>query len=134
DGRDAGALLRGEPGAVSPQEAYFFYYRRNDLEAMRSGRWKLHFPHGYRSMEGRTPGSGGTPGKYDGSRRTELELYDLHTDVGESRNVSADHPEILARLIALAETMRHDLGDNLTGIEGAGRRPPGRREQSQKDH
>jgi arylsulfatase A-like enzyme len=134
DGRDAQALLRGDAGAASPQEAYFFYYRRNDLEAMRSGRWKLHFPHKYRSMEGRTPGSGGTPGKYDWDRRTDLELYDLHTDVAESRNVSADHPEVVARLIALAESIRHDIGDNLTGTEGTGRRPPGRHEQPARDH
>jgi arylsulfatase A-like enzyme len=134
DGRDARALLLGTPGATSPHEAYFFYYHRNDLEAMRSGRWKLHFPHKYRSMEGRDPGSGGTPGKYDWDRRTDLELYDLHTDVAESRNISADHPEVVARLIALAEAMRCELGDSLTGVEGTGRRPPGRHEPPVEDH
>ncbi|MHC5005755.1 MAG: sulfatase family protein [Planctomycetota bacterium] len=134
DGRDARALLRGDPGAASPHEAFFFYYHRNDLEAMRSGRWKLHFPHKYRSMEGRAPGSGGTPGKYDWDRRTDLELYDLHADVAESRNVSADHPDVIARLIALAEAMRCELGDNLTGVKGTGQRPPGRHEQPAEDH
>jgi arylsulfatase A-like enzyme len=129
DGRDARALLLGTAGAGSPQEAYFFYYRRNDLEAMRSGRWKLHFPHGYRSMDGRAAGSGGTPGNYDYDRRTGLELYDLRADVGESRDVAADHPEIVARLTALADAMRRDLGDDLTGAEGTGRRQPGRRAQ-----
>jgi arylsulfatase A-like enzyme len=129
DGRDARALLLGTPGAVSPQQAYFFYYHRNDLEAVRSGRWKLHFPHRYRSMEGRPPGSGGTPGKYDWDRRTDLELYDLHADIGESRNVADVHPEVVARLTALADAMRRDLGDDLTGAEGTGRRSPGRRDQ-----
>ncbi|MHC4319358.1 MAG: sulfatase family protein [Planctomycetota bacterium] len=129
DGRDAQALLRGTPGAVSPQEAYFFYYHGNDLEAVRSGRWKLHFPHKYRSMEGRDPGSGGTPGKYDYSRRTGLELYDLRADVSESRNVADDHPEVVARITALADAMRRDLGDKLTEAKGTGRRPAGRRQE-----
>jgi arylsulfatase A-like enzyme len=126
DGRDAGSLILGEPGASSPQEAYFFYYHNNHLEAMRCGKWKLHFPHGYRSMEGREPGSGGRPGKYDYSCKTGLELYDLHADIAESRDVAAEHPEIVARLKAMADAMRQDLGDKLTEVKGSGQREPGR--------
>ena len=59
DGKDIWPLMAGERGAKSPHEAYYFYYRRNELQAIRSGRWKLHFPHKYRSMEGRTPGADG---------------------------------------------------------------------------
>lgn len=129
DGRDASALVLATPGARSPQQSYCFYYHRNDLEAIRSGRWKLHFPHKYRSMDGRELGSGGTPGKYDNNRKTGLELYDLATDVGESRNVVDAHPEVVKRLTALADAMRRDLGDNLTGIEPTGKREPGRIEQ-----
>ena len=54
---------------------------------MRCGRWKLHFPHGYRSMEGQAPGADGIPGKYDYSPTTGLELYDLLADIGERRNL-----------------------------------------------
>ncbi len=129
DGRDASALVLATPGATSPQQSYCFYYHRNDLEAIRSGRWKLHFPHKYRSMDGRELGSGGTPGKYDNNRKTGLELYDLATDIGESRNVADAHPEVVKRLTALADAMRRDLGDNLTGIEPTGKREPGRIEQ-----
>ncbi len=126
DGLDVWPLLAGEPGAVSPHEAFFFYYHKNDLEAVRSGRWKLHFPHGYRTMKGREPGAGGTPGKYDHDVKTGLELYDLRADVGETRDVAADHPAVVARLTALADAMRQDLGDNLTSTEPGGARPPGR--------
>ena len=118
--------MLGRPGARSPQEAYFFYYHNNHLEAIRSGRWKLHFPHKYRSMEGREPGSGGTPGKYDYGRKTGLELYDLETDIGETIDVAAEHPEVVARLVKLAEAMRADLGDKLTDVKPTGARPPGR--------
>ncbi|MHC5023117.1 MAG: sulfatase family protein [Planctomycetota bacterium] len=123
DGRDASRLLLGAPGATSPQEAYFFYYHRNDLEAVRSGRWKLHLPHRYRTMDGRTPGTGGTPGPYDGSRSTGLELYDLHADIGETNDVAADHPEVVDRLMKLVQSMRADLGDDLSEVKPTGRRP-----------
>jgi len=130
DGLDIRPLVMGERGAESPHEALFFYYHRNDLEAMRAGRWKLHFPHGYRSMEGREPGRGGTPGKYDYDRRTGLELYDLSRDVSESVDVAAEHPEVVKRLLELADSMRADLGDTLTKVEPTGARQPGRLEAS----
>jgi arylsulfatase A-like enzyme len=128
DGRNASALLLAQPDARSPQEVYFFYYHGNDLEAVRSGRWKLHLPHRFRSMEGRALGSGGTPGKYDWDRRTGLELYDLASDIGEQHDVAETHPEVVARLMTLVDAMREDLGDKLTENEGAGRREPLRSE------
>jgi arylsulfatase A-like enzyme len=133
DGRDAGDLVLGVPGATSPQEAYFFYYHRNHLEAMRSGRWKLHFPHKYRTMKGREPGAGGTPGRYDYSATTGLALYDLSRDIGETRDVAAEHPEVVARLSALADAMRSDLGDALTEAPATGARAPGRIEPPAAD-
>src|SRR4051794_13298532 len=56
DGKDIGPLLLGQPGAHSPHEALYFYWGR-DLQAVRSGRWKLHLPHAYQGLE--APGSGG---------------------------------------------------------------------------
>ncbi|MDY7109006.1 MAG: DUF6807 family protein, partial [Planctomycetota bacterium] len=126
DGKSILTLMTAADGVRSPHEALFFYYHRNDLEAMRSGRWKLHFPHRYRSMEGREPGRGGTPGKYDYSRRTGLELYDLSADIGESKNVADAHPDVVERLVRLAEAMRADLGDALTNTAPTGAREPGR--------
>jgi arylsulfatase A-like enzyme len=126
DGKSILPLLQGEPGARSPHEALFFYYRRNDLEAMRSGRWKLHFPHRFRSMEGREPGRDGTPGKYDHDRRTGLELYDLEADIGETTDLADEHPEVVARLQKLANAMRAELGDALTDVEPTARREPDR--------
>ena len=56
--------MRGEPGAKCPHEAYFLYYGTNELQAVRSGKWKLMLPHTYRTMQGQPPGKDGTPGKY----------------------------------------------------------------------
>ena len=41
DGKDIGPLLSGQESASSEHEA-FFYYKRNSIEAVRAGRWKLH--------------------------------------------------------------------------------------------
>jgi arylsulfatase A-like enzyme len=123
DGRDAWPVLRGDPDARSPHEAYYFYWDR-ELQAVRSGRWKLHFPHPYRSLTD-LPGRDGQPGDYR-TTRTELALYDLEADVGETTNVAARHPEVVERLKALAETGRTELGDSATGQQGRGVRPPGR--------
>ena len=50
DGKDIGPLLTGVKNAKSPQDAYFFYWGPA-LQAMRSGKWKLHFPHAYQSLK-----------------------------------------------------------------------------------
>ena len=124
DGKDIWPLMSGVSDAKSPHEALYFYYHANDLEALRSGRWKLVLPHTYRSLTGQ-PGRDGTPGGYS-HPKCGLELYDLENDVGEQHNVIDKHPEVVSRLQALAERARDDLGDSLTDREGRNRRPPGR--------
>ena len=125
DGLDIWPLIIGTEGARSPHQAYFFYNRRNELQALRSGRWKLHLPHMYWTLGGREPGSGGAPARYD-SVKTELGLYDLEIDIGETTNVAAKHPEVVERLLALAELARRDMGDSLTDRQGENVREPGR--------
>lgn len=68
----------------------------------RDWRWKLHLPHVYRTLDGKPGGEGGYPVVYAESK-TGVELYDLQNDVGETKNVAAEHPEGVARLMAAAE-------------------------------
>ena len=124
DGRDIWPLIAGEAGARSPQEAYYFYYGR-ELQAIRAGKWKLHFPHGYGTLSGRKGGTGGTPARYD-QARIDLTLYDLEKDAGETTDVKDANPEVVARLQALGDLMRKDLGDAATKVQGSGAREPGR--------
>jgi len=81
------------------------------MEAIRKGKWKLHFAKG--AMFARLPDP------LNG-------LYDLETDIGEEHNVFDQHPDIVQELRAAADTMRQDLGDSLTGVSGNGCRPIGR--------
>jgi len=124
DGLDIWPLMSGTPGAKSPHEVLYFYYHQGALEALRSGRWKLVFPHKYRSLTGK-PGQDGTPNGYS-QLKCGLELYDLRNDVGEQHNVIDQHPDVVKRLEALAEKARDDLGDSLTKREGKNTRPAGK--------
>jgi arylsulfatase A len=123
DGRDIWPLMSGQEGAKTPHDR-FYYYWNTGLEAVRSGPWKLHVPHNYRTLAGE-PGKDGQPGPYK-QAHTDLALYNLLEDRGEQKNVAADHPDVVQRLTALIEEGRADLGDSLTSQEGKNRRPPGR--------
>ena len=124
DGCDAWPLMTAAAGAASPHEVYYCYYD-NQLRAIRDERWKLVFPHQSRTLAGREGGRDGYPVQYE-QEAVKLALYDLDADVGETRDVAAEHPEVVARLTAAAEGARDDLGDSLTGRTGKNVRPAGR--------
>lgn len=128
DGKDIGPLIRGEAGAQSPHDAYFFYWCEA-LEAVRAGRWKLHFPHAYHTLGGRQGGTDGKPASYDQATIGPA-LFDLEADIGETTDVRAAHPDVVASLERLADRMRDDLGDSARQMKGSGRRPPGRLEKA----
>lgn len=123
DGKDIWPLITGAENAVSPHEEFYCYYGR-ELHAVRDRRWKLHLPHLYRTLDGKPGGEGGYPVAYT-EAKTGVELYDLQNDVGETKNVAAEHPEIVARLTTAAERARAELGDLLTQHKGSAVRPPG---------
>ncbi|MEM7379634.1 MAG: sulfatase [Bacteroidota bacterium] len=127
DGKSALKVLTGKQ-SESPQQAYFFYYRVNELHGVRYGKWKLYFPHNYRTMKGGTPGGDGLPGEYNHIDLANIELYDLSTDISETEDVAGQYPEVVAEISALADAMRLRLGDSLRGVEGSETREPGRAE------
>jgi arylsulfatase A-like enzyme len=132
DGLDVWPLLSGDSNAKCPHEAYYFYYADNELQAVMSGAMKLYLPHTYRTLGGREGGRGGKPIAYEQRTLTKPELYDVVADVGETTDIAAAHPEVVKRLLAIAERAREDLGDSLTGRKGAGVRPVGRLRDSEQ--
>jgi arylsulfatase A len=123
DGLDMWPVISGVLGATSPHEAYYFY-GMNSLQAVRAGKWKLHFPHTYSTLAGKPPGKEGEPGPYS-TRKIGLSLYDLEGDPGETHDVTLEHADIVKRMIELAEKARDDLGDAASKRIGKGVRPPG---------
>jgi len=109
DGKDIRPLLLGAADAKSPYEALYYYYMEQ-LQAVRSGDWKLELPlkAKWRSFRGDT-------------HESPAMLYDLKGDLGEQHNVAAEHTDVVRRLTALAEKAREDLGD--LGRAGRHQRP-----------
>ncbi len=124
DGHDIWPLISGQPGAETPWEEYYCY-NHGSLHAVRTQRWKLHFPHGFRSLDGRPGGTGGIPVKY-GKAQIGLELFDMENDKEETINVADKYPEVMERLMAMGKRARADLGDRNLDIPGPGIREPGR--------
>jgi arylsulfatase A-like enzyme len=84
DGKEIGPLLLGVEGAKTPHES-FFYHQADNLRAVRSGKWKC-FRKG--------------------------ELYDLSKDIGEKKNIAAQHPEVVARLQKVMDTFDEEMVRN----------------------
>ena len=103
DGRDIWPLLAGEKDARSPHDA-LYYYRGAKLEAVRSGRWKLHFP---RKI---------VRGKDGPKAKGAYKLYNLDRDVSESKNVARVNPDIVERLSELAIAFDEELKRNARPI------------------
>jgi arylsulfatase len=102
----------------SPHEAYYFYYHVNELHGIRYGKWKMYFPHRYRTLNGRKGRSDGIPIDYEYETIDEIELYDLSTDISETKNVASNYPKLVEKIKMLGDAMRKRLGDKLTNREG----------------
>lgn len=108
DGVDLWPVLAGTAGEKPPRDE-FYYYRGLELEAVRSGPWKLHLA------------VADQPNNKKAATRPML--CNLAEDIGEQTNLADKHPEIVAKLQSLAAAMNNDLGQR--GI-GPGCRPLGR--------
>ena len=125
DGKDIRSLMFGDADAASPHEAFYCYYGGGQLQAVRNDRFKLVFPHSYRTLNGNPGGIQGLPVSYK-QAKVELSLFDLDNDVSETKNVIKDHPQVVKQLMTAAETARADLGDSLQKRKGSGIRPAGK--------
>ena len=120
DGKNLWPLMQGDQNARTPHEVYY-YYSGTWLQAVRAGRWKLHL-----ARPEKRDGIYGECAGWLALRTTLMEspqLYDLKEDIGEERDLASQHPDVVARLLALADLAREDLGDY--GQPGSGIRPTG---------
>ncbi|MCA9237209.1 MAG: arylsulfatase [Planctomycetales bacterium] len=80
DGISYAPTLKGRGPQPEHEYLYWEFYEQGAKQAVRRGKWK-----GVRLNVGADP---------DGP----LEVYDLENDLGETRNVAAEHPEVAAEL------------------------------------
>lgn len=125
DGVSLMPILKGDVGA-QPRKEFYYYYRVNSLEAVRTDDWKLVLPHEGRTYENFDAGMNGFPGKVNERAEVKAGLYDLRRDPGERYDLQNQFPEIVKSLQALADKAREDLGDEILKVEGKNRRAVGR--------
>ena len=96
DGRDIGNLVKGKSGAKTPHDFFLYYLHNDTLSAIRMGDWKLIL-----SVPVQGHSQKVEPKKY--SKDTfEPELYNLRDDIGETKNLCKEHPEIAEKLLRRA--------------------------------
>lgn len=111
DGHDVTDILEGQSIASSTE--VFYYYQKQQLQAVRWRNWKYHLP-----LQERIKG----PHLPD-TEVGEARLYDLDLDLSETENVIDRHPEVVRQMNKLIEEVRSDMGD--WGYEGRNQRPAG---------
>lgn len=124
DGKSLVPLLTGKTNK-SPHENLFFYYKENELHAIRHKDWKYYLSHSYRSLNGKKGKSDGTPIKYEMNNLDFPELYNLIKDPKEKKNVAYLHPEIVKKIHRISDSISLILGNSLKGIKGNEVRPIG---------
>ncbi|TWT69438.1 Arylsulfatase [Crateriforma conspicua] len=110
DGKDIRHLFHGDFSAADPDRAYF-YYLRIHLQAVRQGKWKLHLPRAKEPIGAAPFGRNTHIAPADRVGFAQPFLVDLENDLGETTDVSDQNPQVVRRLVALADAMRKDLGD-----------------------
>jgi len=108
DGHDIRNIMHGRPGATTSKEA-FYYYQNTHLQAVRSGKWKLHVARP--AQPPWAPRWAPHISKDDVIEIKKPILFDLDKDLGETTDVAAANPKVVARLLALVEKGRTDIGD-----------------------
>ena len=110
DGRDISPLLFGK--TKKPAREAHYYFNGYSLQAIRQGQWKL-------ALTPQNDGMGqGIPAD---ARGDSPRLYNLDQDIGERSDVSAEHPDVVRKLAALAAKMDAEIG----GKNPKSRRPAG---------
>jgi hypothetical protein len=104
DSLDFSEIIYSPDSSESPRD-YFFYYKQNNLEAVRNKKWKLHIQKNGKKIR---------------------ELYDLDNDISEENNLYDEHPGIVKKLMEQINLCIDDIGDDLSNIKGKHVRPPGK--------
>jgi arylsulfatase A-like enzyme len=103
DGRNLRETLR-RGNAAPPSHDYFYYYNFTQLEAVRDSRWKLVLP-----RIAPSPHISWLGNYVEAVEK--VQLFNLIADPGETTDLAAEHPKIVARLMREIVRARARYGD-----------------------
>ena len=90
DGKDISSMIKGEKNAKSPHKAVYGFRPRGGIESVRFENWKL-------IMSG---------------KKNKVQLYDLTTDMGETKNVATQHSKLVNKLVKMGEAANQSVKEN----------------------
>ena len=125
DGRSIAALLRGDRRRDQPSRSAVLLVPRPTAGSDANGQVEAALRHKYRSLQGRTPGNNGRPVRYAYDIPISTSLFDLASDPTERIDLANDRPQLVSRMTEMANRMRDELGDTLSGRAGSENRAPG---------
>ena len=111
DGEDITPLLEGRFEEANPDKV-FHYYLLTHLQAVRQGPWKLHLPRPLHPPWLGRHAKNQHIHPRDDIAMPKPQLYNVVENPGETTDRANEHPEIVARLLAVAEEARQDIGDH----------------------
>ncbi|WP_309489799.1 sulfatase family protein [Oceaniferula flava] len=109
DGVDISAIMHGQQDSLKRP---YYYYQHDCLRGVRSGKWKLMLPHTEPVLGSIATKWRGHVNPADSKRLTSAQLYNLETDLSETTDLAAQHPEVVAELMTLAKWAQTDIGDH----------------------
>ena len=115
DGESFLPLFKGQ-SLKRKTDSPFYYYNCENLQAVRSGDWKLHLPREPKQLP-----------FWDKNKvffkSVEPVLYNLREDESETTDVASSNPQVVQRILAEAASARKDLGEFMQ--RGQAQRPTG---------
>ncbi len=94
DGVDQSDLMKGR--SVAGARNGFLYFEKDELQAVREGPWKPRLPD-LKELRTWTEIDVGT---------NEIELYHLNRDLGETKNVADENPDVVKQMMEIAESAK----------------------------
>ena len=105
DGISLTPLMEGKKLQRDSDEP-FFYYNCENLQAIKQGKWKLHFPRTKAEAPFWDKGK-------EFFRISKPVLYNIEVDINESEDVADRYPDVVAELSQLRSQMQAKLGEHM---------------------
>lgn len=116
DGKSILPIFKGDDSFIDLEKPYY-YYNCENLQAVSYKNWKLHLPRSFEQIP-----------FWDKSKTEFIDieqavLYNLSSDIYETTDVSTKYPEMVEKLLMMAEEARLELGEYMQ--RGSGQRATG---------
>jgi arylsulfatase A len=111
--------MEGAANAKSPHEYYVLLHASGSV---RSGKWKYYpWPEGAgnNNKKKKNKNKQDADAADDTSAKPKVQLYDLSSDLSETKNIADAHPEIVAEMQKAFDALKQDIAQNKRPLANA---------------